>query len=341
MTQTLITQTLITALSGTDDLSQSSRQSRTRALDELAESIKLQGVLEPVLVRAPGSGAAEPSPTEPWEILAGLRRVAAATLAGLTEVPTLALGPMTDVEAMEIRIVENLHREDVHPLDEAEAYALFLPSTPVNMVARRVSKTTAYVHRRHALMQLTPDCRAPYRMGEITTAHAERLARLSEDDQGKAIHACRTPRLHGLDDEGREYEPSPQSELTAWLELHTQVDPAALAIGYYFPEFGEALEDAQIDGASLLPLSESMMPGADLQDKKHGLLGARRWTEITTTDTRCDHTRRGRRRPRRPHADSGRVRQEGLSDASPPPGGAHRHRSGGEPRDPQPGGAGG
>ena len=268
----------------------SSRQIPTAALEELAASIRLKGILEPVLVRRPGPGAGEPQLTEPWEILAGRRRAAAAALAGLTEVPTIALGPMTDAEALEIRLIENLHREEIHPLDEADLYGLLIPPMLPTAVGRLVSKTPAYVHRRHALLNLAPAPRDAYREGSITVRHAERLARLTEKDQLRALHQCRRKRLAGVEPP---YEPSALSELEYWLEQNTTVDPTDPVTAYYFPEFADAVAEDEIDGAALIQLSDSMMPGADLQDKRHGLVGNRSWIEITTKKARCEHTRRG------------------------------------------------
>ena len=289
MTIPRLSSTLITALR-VPEFDESRRQQSTTALDELVASIKLQGILEPILVRRPGSEPGEPSITEPWEILAGQRRLAAAKLAGFDEVPTIAIGPMTDTEAIEIRLIENLQREDVHPLDEAELYGLLIPPLLATDIARLVSKTPAYVHRRHALLNLAPAPRDAYREGSITVRHAERLARLTEKDQLRALHQCRRKRLAGVEPP---YEPSALSELEYWLEQNTTVDPTDPVTAYYFPEFADALSEDEIDGAALIQLSDSMMPGADLQDKQHGLVGRRSWIEITKKKDRCDHTRRG------------------------------------------------
>lgn len=91
------------------------------ALDELAQSIRVQGVLQPLLVR--------PHPVTPgrFQIVAGERRWRAASTAGLHEVPTL-VRDMADTEAAAVALVENLQRQDLNPIDEAEGYDRLLNS---------------------------------------------------------------------------------------------------------------------------------------------------------------------------------------------------------------------
>ena len=98
------------------DVRESSTNPRTtfgpEALEELAASVRVHGVLQPILVRRTDDG---------WELIAGARRLRAAHLAGRSSIPAHVV-TMSDQEAREAQIIENLQREDVHPLDEAEAY---------------------------------------------------------------------------------------------------------------------------------------------------------------------------------------------------------------------------
>lgn len=87
------------------------------ALNELAESIRTQGVLSPLLVR--------PINPQTYEVVAGRRRYRAAQLAGVESVP-VDIRELTDAQCLEIAIVENLQRRDVHPLEEAEGFASLL-----------------------------------------------------------------------------------------------------------------------------------------------------------------------------------------------------------------------
>jgi ParB family chromosome partitioning protein len=104
------------------------------ALNELAASIRLRGVLQPILVRAVG---------DRYELIAGARRLRAAVLAALTTIPARVIA-MNDQAARETQIIENLQREDVHPLEEAEAYENLIASDgayTVGVLATKVGKS--------------------------------------------------------------------------------------------------------------------------------------------------------------------------------------------------------
>src|SRR5690349_8738274 len=109
-------------------------------LDELVASIKEKGVLMPVLARPV---------KDKFEIVAGNRRFRAATLAGLKEIPA-RVSEMSDAEAREAQIVENLQRADVHPLEEGTAYRKLIEEAgyDVPAVAAKVSKSETYVRDR-------------------------------------------------------------------------------------------------------------------------------------------------------------------------------------------------
>jgi ParB family transcriptional regulator, chromosome partitioning protein len=151
------------------------------ALSELAASIKTQGVLSPLLVRAKGSS---------FEIVAGARRYRAAQLAGLDSVP-VRIVELTDAQALETSIVENLQRRDVHPLDEANGFValLHLDYTP-EQISAKVGKATAYVVARARLAQLAPAVTEAFAKDEIGVGHALLLAKLQPDQQGEALAAC-------------------------------------------------------------------------------------------------------------------------------------------------------
>ena len=106
-----------------------------KALDELAESIRSQGVLSPLLVR--------PINAQTYEVVAGKRRFRAAQLAGADSVP-VDIRELTDAQCLEIAIVENLQRRDVHPLEEANGYARLLaldePKYSVEQIAAKCGK---------------------------------------------------------------------------------------------------------------------------------------------------------------------------------------------------------
>ena len=256
-------------------------------LDELAASIRTDGVLEPLLARRV---IGEPG----YELIAGERRFKAATLAGLEQVPVI-VREATDAEVMRISAVENLQRENPHPLDEADSYRDLQKVDKANTVAvlaALVGKSPDYVYRRLKLHSLTKQARAAFELHEITVAHAERLARLTPFVQINALkEACRYQRTFwtpgAMTSTATHTEPAPLAELDEWIEKHTKVDPASEDAPNYFPAFADAFETPD----TLLQLSASNMPGANLQDKKHGLVGGLRWVPVKGKP--CDHVRRG------------------------------------------------
>ncbi|MGH9838700.1 MAG: ParB/RepB/Spo0J family partition protein [Blastocatellia bacterium] len=140
------------------------------SLTGLAASIRKRGVLQAILVReiaAPKAGKAK------YQIVAGERRFRAAKLAGLKEIPA-QVKSMTDEEALGAQIVENLQREDVHPLDEADGFMRLKDEMKLSVrdIAERVAKDARYVARRLALTSLIEDACDDLRQDRITLAHA-------------------------------------------------------------------------------------------------------------------------------------------------------------------------
>lgn len=151
------------------------------ALNELADSIRTQGVLSPLLVRPKGHS---------YEIVAGARRYRAAQLAGLDSVP-VRIVELTDAQALETSIVENLQRRDVHPLDEATGYVSLLHlDYTVEQIAAKCGKSPAYVAARARLAQLAPAVTESFAKDEIGVGHALLLAKLQPEQQEEALAAC-------------------------------------------------------------------------------------------------------------------------------------------------------
>lgn len=148
-------------------------------LDELAQSIRAKGVLTPLLVRPNAKGV---------EIAAGHRRYRAAKLAGVTELPCV-VREMSDSDFLEVLVIENDQREDVHPLEEAEGYRSLMTkaSYSVEKIAERVGRSEKYVYDRVKLLQLTKPAQKLFLDGKITAGHAILLARLKPKDQERAI----------------------------------------------------------------------------------------------------------------------------------------------------------
>lgn len=153
-----------------------------RDLAELTESIKLRGVLQPVLVR-PQTGehvTIDTATHEPMLLLvAGERRYRAALAAGLQEIPAV-VRDMDDTEALEAQVVENLQRADLHEIEEAEAYEQLqkLHNCSVKDLAAKVSKSKEYVYARLKLTALTQDVRQLFYDGRVNASVALLLARI-------------------------------------------------------------------------------------------------------------------------------------------------------------------
>lgn len=145
------------------------------SLNELAESIKQKGVLQPVLIRTLEQG---------YELICGERRYRAALVAGLKEIPA-NIRSMNDDEAFECQIVENLERKDVHPLEEAEAFKRMIDSGKYTLadIAAKLAKTETFVLQRLKLNDLIDEVKKDFYDGHLGVGHATLLARLSASGQ--------------------------------------------------------------------------------------------------------------------------------------------------------------
>ena len=155
------------------------------ALKELAESIRTQGVLSPLLVR--------PLNELGFEIVAGARRYRAAQMAEVPTVPVRIVN-LTDAEALEAQLVENLMRRDVHPMEEASGFRALLdldePKYSIEQISARTGKSPAYVAARLKLTELAPEVVEAFYREEIGVGHALLLAKLQPGQQEQALAAC-------------------------------------------------------------------------------------------------------------------------------------------------------
>lgn len=146
------------------------------ALDELAASIRSQGVIQPLLVRPLRSETATV-----YEIVAGERRWRAAQKAGLTEVPVY-LREMSDEDALTAALVENLQREDLNPLEEALAIQSLRERLPLSQedLARRLGKSRSAIANALRLLQLPRPMQEALKDGLFTPGHARAVLALPE-----------------------------------------------------------------------------------------------------------------------------------------------------------------
>jgi len=151
-------------------------------LAELVASVKTYGVLSPVLVRpAPPREKGSALPQRKYELVYGHRRFAACEDADLTTIPA-EIKDLSDQEALEIQLVENKDREDIHPLDEAEAYQRLHESFKLGVddIAVKVGKSRAYVYGRIQLTKLPSKAKKAFLANEITPSVAMLFARIPD-----------------------------------------------------------------------------------------------------------------------------------------------------------------
>lgn len=151
-------------------------------LEDLAASIREQGVMQPILARLWPEDYPTPEgrDTRPlYEIVAGERRYRASLLAGLASIPAL-VRPLTTRQVLEAQIVENLQRRDVTELEEAEGYQLMMRDHgyTADQLAEKVGKSRAYIYGRLKLTALCPEVRQLYRDGKLDASRALLIARI-------------------------------------------------------------------------------------------------------------------------------------------------------------------
>lgn len=152
------------------------------ALNELADSIRTHGLIQPVVVRA--------LPENLYELIAGERRWRAAQRAGLVRLPALVREPGED-SSLEIALIENLQREDLNPIEEAQAYEKLIVEYGLTQeeVARRVGKSRVTITNMLRLLRLPVEVQQWIGEDRLTTGHAKALLSLS--DLGSILDAAR------------------------------------------------------------------------------------------------------------------------------------------------------
>lgn len=225
---------------------------------ELSQSIKEKGILQPILVR-PSNGK--------FELVAGERRYKAAQLISLASIPAV-IRELDDQQVMEIQIVENLQREDIHPMEEADGYfTLSRKGYDATKIAEKIGRSVKYVYDRMKLLSLIKEARELFLADKFTAGHAILLARLSPSQQkealdpyNQAVFTCEavTNDLYLTEEERKADEvvkPRSVREFQVWIDDHcrfdrTKVDPML------FPETDLALKTAKEDEEKIVPITE-------------------------------------------------------------------------------------
>jgi ParB family chromosome partitioning protein len=158
------------------------RDMNPEALEELANSIRAQGVMQPIVVR--------PIAADRYEIIAGERRWRATQLAGLDTVPAV-VRDVPDDTAVAMALIENIQREDLNPMEEAQALARLQKEFELThqQIAEAVGKSRATVTNLLRLMSLRDDVQRLLEHGDLEMGHARALLSLAPEQQASAAHA--------------------------------------------------------------------------------------------------------------------------------------------------------
>ena len=149
------------------------------ALESLAESIRSHGIVQPLLVRRKG---------DRYELVAGERRWRAAKLAGITRVPVV-VKEVPDESLLEIALIENIQRENLNPIEEAQAYRKLIDTVGLTQesLASRVGRDRSYITNYLRLLKLTDDVQQLVKEGRLSTGHARALLALNHPDLQRRV----------------------------------------------------------------------------------------------------------------------------------------------------------
>ncbi len=182
-------------------------------LQELAESIRTNGLIQPITVRPNSEG---------FEIVAGARRFRASQLAEVFSVPARIV-EIDDAQTLEWQLVENSQRVDVHPYEEAQGFQrlLDMPGYDVAALVEKSGKSASHIYARLSLLQLIPPIAEAFSAERITASHANLLARLPQDTQADAFEQC-----WRKDWQDKEPHLLPAKHLIAWIQSNLYLELA-------------------------------------------------------------------------------------------------------------------
>lgn len=145
------------------------------ALSSLAESIKTHGIVQPILVRRRAGR---------YELVAGERRLRAAKIAGLTTVPAV-VREVPDEDLLEVALIENIQREDLNPIEEAQAYKKLIEGVGLTQeaLAARIGRDRSYITNYLRLLRLPDDLQTLVKQRHLSTGHARSLLGLQDPEQ--------------------------------------------------------------------------------------------------------------------------------------------------------------
>ncbi len=160
----------------TTDIDQPRQYWNLKALEELTASVKAKGIIQPILVRRLPEGG--------YRIIAGERRYRAAREAGLSELPVI-VREVSETDAFEIALIENIQREDLNPVEEARAYQRLLTEHGLTQetMAQRVGKDRSSISNALRLLKLPPEVHEQLASGALTVGHAKVLLGLDDAEE--------------------------------------------------------------------------------------------------------------------------------------------------------------
>jgi len=287
----------------------------TAADGELVDNIKKNGVLVPLLVRRKGGRG---------EIVDGERRFRAARAAGLVTVPVVFRDGLSDSEAIELMLLNQMQRQDLTPLEEAAAFKALIDSNPAKYsrayLADRISRSEKWVWDRMKLLDLIPVLRQLLEAERILVGHAEVLSKLKAEDQLRAsawdkdyvgrsrsgLWQVEAGRLH-LDDDDEDIEPSARNlfrglkpvtvkELESWVAHHVRFDVEHMATSapLDFGPIAERVEAAQAKpgrGKKVIAITHAYRVDDDAKTDER-TFGAQSWRRADgqAKSKTCDHS---------------------------------------------------
>lgn len=150
------------------------------ALEDLAESVRVHGILQPIMVRALGRGR--------YELVAGERRFRAAEKAGLAEVPAV-VRTMTDEESLTVALIENIQREDLNAIEAARGYRQLMEQFHLTQteIARQIGKSQPTVANAMGLLRLPEEMQASIASGQVSGEHGRLLLTIKDDAQRLSV----------------------------------------------------------------------------------------------------------------------------------------------------------
>jgi ParB/RepB/Spo0J family partition protein len=219
-------------------------------LAELAASIRASGVHQAVLVRPlPGSRMADTDRTVQYELVVGERRLRASSLAGMDTIPAM-VRPLTDDQVLETQVVENLQRDDLTPLEEAEGYEHLMQHTGLNAdeLGAKVGKSRSYIYAKLKLLDLCQEVKQALRDGTIDASRALLIARIPDGKlQLKALNAATLPTGSNVDAMG-------VRAFSTWLQqnvmLRLEHAPFQITDAHLVPSAGSCMGCPKRTGAA-------------------------------------------------------------------------------------------